>query len=196
MVKFAMILSGRIANYYRKNELLDEETIQKMEYTIKSFINEFSKFLMLFLIFLFLDKHIHFLWCYFAFVSLRLFSGGIHCNTYWSCFAVSLFSFLIFIFVPELINLNSKILFQSVALSVISPLVFSPVLPKVRKIKKRKIIVLLKTFSVIITMMWIVLCYYLIDGKYINSILIALLLGNIQLIFPVIMDKRRKERRI
>lgn len=93
---------------------------------------------MLFLIFLFLDKHIHFLWCYFAFVSLRLFSGGIHCNTYWSCFAVSLFSFLIFIFVPELINFNSKILFQSLALSVISPLVFSPVLPKVRKIKKRK----------------------------------------------------------
>lgn len=195
MVRSMKTLISKFTNYYRRNNLLDEETIQKMEYTINSFINEFSKFIIFSILFLLLDKYLCFLFCYLTFVTLRVFSGGIHCNGYWSCFIVSLLSFFIFIYTPEYINFNTKRLIIIAILSILFQVLFSPVLPKIRKIKNKKIILRLKIFSTITTTFWITLCYHLINIPFVNSILLAILLGNIQLIIPVIIKFLGKEKK-
>lgn len=188
------VVIRKFTDYYRKNELLDNDTIEKMEYTIESFFNEFSKFLIFSLIFILLNKFTYFIFCYIAFVTLRVFSGGIHCSNYLNCFIISLLSFFIFIYFPEIINFNSNILINITVLSVLFPILFSPILPRIRKIKNSKVKLTLKILSVISTLTWIVLCKYLIDIKYINSILLAILIENTQLVFPVMKDYLRERR--
>ena len=58
------VVIRKFTDYYRKNELLDNDTIEKMEYTIESFFNEFSKFLIFSLIFILLNKLNYFIFLY------------------------------------------------------------------------------------------------------------------------------------
>lgn len=183
-----------IADYYRKKELLDEETVQKMEYTLKAIYNELSKLLIFILLFSLVGKSINFLSCYIAFVSLRLFAGGIHCKTYWGCFSFSLISFLFFIFIPVCMNINIHVLRMISYILCVLPALFSPVLPSFRRIKKERTKLLLKITAVLVTLIWTSLSY-VIDSEYSVSILIALSTANLQLLIPVVRDKisNRKE---
>lgn len=183
-----------IADYYRKKELLDEETVQKMEYTLKAIYNELSKLLIFILLFSLVGKSINFLSCYIAFVSLRLFAGGIHCKTYWGCFSFSLISFLFFIYIPVCMNINIHVLRMISYILCVLPALFSPVLPSFRRIKKERTKLLLKITAVLVTLIWTSLSY-VIDSEYSVSILIALSTANLQLLIPVVGDKisNRKE---
>lgn len=178
-----------IADYYRKNRLLDEETIQKMEYTIKAIFNELSKLIIFIILFSLLGKQISFLLCYLAFVSLRIFAGGLHCKTYWGCFTFSLISFLMFIYIPDLIDINIRIMQIIAYISCLFPAVFSPVLPSFRNIKSSRKKTILKITAVFVTLLWTSLSYTVISPKYSISILLALSIANFQLIIPIVWDK-------
>lgn len=184
-----------IADYYRKKELLDEETIQKMEYTLKAVYNELSKLLIFIILFSIAGRSVSFLLCYIAFVSLRIFAGGIHCKTYWGCFFFSLISFLFFIYIPILVVVNMHILRIITYFSCVLPALFSPVLPSFRGIKNSRTKLILKITAVLVTLIWTSLSY-IIDPAYSVSILIALSTANLQLVIPVIrniLSERRKK---
>lgn len=184
-----------IADYYRKKELLDETTIQKMEYTLEAVYNELSKLVIFMLLFSLVGKFTVFLLCYIAFVSLRIFAGGIHCKTYWGCFSFSLISFLFFIYLPVISDVSIHILRAITFFSCILPALFSPVLPSFRGIKNSRTKLILKITAVLVTLIWTSLSYT-VDPVYSVSILIALSTANLQLVIPVIRDiftERRKK---
>lgn len=184
-----------IADYYRKNELLDEDAIQKMVYTLKTICNELSKFLIFLILFSLLGKRNYFLLCYFALVSLRFFAGGIHCKTYFGCFTFSLSSFMLFIYIPVCFDIDIFVLQLIAYLSCIAPALLSPILPIFRRIKVRRNRIILKVTAVVMSLLWTSLCCTVIDEKYSVCILLAIVTTNIQLTIPKIRDVfYRKEK--
>lgn len=176
-----------VADYYRKKELLSPQIIDCMEYTLKTFVNELSKFILYCFIFSFLQSLVNFLLGYIVFVTVRAFAGGIHCKTYWGCFFLSLLFIGGGIYWPQLIGGNKDVLSIIALVSCIFPLLLSPVTPSFRIIKAEKNKIVLKLLAVIVSMGWIVIAYFAIDAyDAAGCILCMVSLANYQLVIPKI----------
>lgn len=177
-------LSKSIADLYRKHELLPSNTIDCMEYSLKAFENEISKFLMYTILFSVFDLFINFLLVYGVFVSIRLFAGGLHCKTYWGCAVVSLFMLSICVFIGFVNFENLSVLYIIAIVSSVCPILLSPLTPSFRLIKTDSHKILLKTIAVILTFMWVLFAWLALnDQVLIISVLFTVSLVNYQLVF-------------
>ena len=70
---------------YRQN-LVPHSDIRKMRYAMVVFTNEFIKLVLLFWIFQWLGYKQLFLFSFIVLVSIRVFAGGIHCESNIACF--------------------------------------------------------------------------------------------------------------
>ena len=177
-------LATVFADIYRKKHWLSEDTIDCMEYTLKSFLNEISKFLLYGLIFAGFHLLPDYIISYLVFVTLRLFTGGIHCKTYWKCFLLSFVFILICVLLPHFLVIRLWILIVIAGFSLILPILFAPVTPSFRMIKKKEDRVKLRVLAVLVTLFWIVTAVLVMPHLiWAEIILYSIILVNVQLIF-------------
>ena len=178
-----------IANYYRKNSLLDLQTIECMEYTVKAILNELSKVLIYSIIFGALQMLSLFFACYITFVSIRLFAGGIHCKSYWGCF---LLSFLLIggcIYWSQFAHTSLKILLILSLTSCMFPLLLSPVTPSFRIIKKAQQRKFLRILALATSLLWMLIAKVVTKDYHTAAcILCTIIVANYQLIVPKVMS--------
>ena len=187
------MISKMIAKYYRKTELLSEHTIECMEYAMLAFENEISKLLMFALVFGVLGLLEQFLLSYIVFVSVRIFAGGIHCKTYWQCAFVSMIMFSVCVFIANLCSDFGKLLFVIALLSVVCPLVLSPMTPSFRIIKTDNHKRLLKTLAILLSVGWIILASIIAKHKVLsNTIVITVSVVNYQLVIPAMLHLKKR----
>ena len=174
-------LASCIANYYRKNDLLDPQTIECMEYTVKAFFNELSKVFIYSVIFGMSKTLSYFFVSYITFVSIRLFAGGIHCKTYWGCF---LLSFLLIggcIYWPQFVHTPLNVLLILSLVSCVFPLFLSPVTPTFRIIKKTQQRKLLRVLAIATSVLWVLIAKAIEEDYYTAAcILCTIIIANYQ----------------
>ena len=186
----------RIGNYYRIKHQFSEDKIQRIEYSLKAIWNELSKVLIYSSFFLCTGRWKTFALVYVCLISIRLFSGGIHCASYTSCLIISFVYLCICVFGPYVIHIPASILFLLSGLSFVFALLFAPILPKVRSLKNRKQFWILKTLSLLSTAFWILIAYLYRSSDMIDSNLLwTIILANYQLVFPYwLYLKERREK--
>ena len=184
-----------IADYYRKHALLPDETIECMEYTLKSIYNELSKFVIYLAFFTLIHLTEVYLITYCTFVSLRTFAGGVHCKTYWQCFTLS------FILISGTIILacscrTTLVLWILSLSSTVFPAVLAPVTPSFRIIKTPQNMWVLKLIATGLTLVWIGIAYCFRNNTPVtNAILLSIIVTNYQLIIPKWIIKLKTARR-
>ena len=136
-VDYMKHLATYVADCYQKKELLPSTTIECMEYTLKALLNEISKCVLYGAIFSFFHMLPDFLLAYAVFVTLRLFAGGIHCKTYWGCLIVSFIMITTCLLLPRAFPDSRVIMTGLSMISAICPLLWAPVTPSFRMIKKK-----------------------------------------------------------
>lgn len=189
-----------IADYYRKRNLLPSDTIDCLEYVLKSFFNEWSKVAIYCVIALLFGKLAVFLLCYITFVTIRLFAGGIHCKTYWGCFVLSFLFLGGCVIGSAFFSNNLSALYIITLISCIIPLLFSPVTPSFRVIKEKRHQLFLKVFATVVGMGWICIAYFLTTNYNVSAaILLTVSTANYQLPIPIVANifskYHRKDRR-
>lgn len=126
---------------------------------LKGFLSDFSKALIFFIPFYLLGLHKEFLWGIFFLVLFRIFSGGIHCRTYWGCLILSFVIFSSGIFAGTKIILTTPIKEILIILCGLVVAYCTPVVAKSRPVptKRAKIISKIDTSIVIVTFLIITL---------------------------------------
>ena len=190
------VLIQQIGNYYRKKHYFPEDKVERIEYSLKATWNELSKALIYCLFFFFIGKWETFALVYVCLISIRLFSGGVHCRSYVYCLIISFVCLCICVFFPYFIRIPLSVLFGLSALSIVFAFLFAPVLPKIRTLKSRKQFRILKAFSVTSTVLWILIAYLYRKTDLIScNLLWTINLANYQLVFPYLSYlKERREK--
>lgn len=187
------MIAKMIANYYRKTKLLSEHTIECMEYAMLALENEISKLLMFALVFMMLGLLKQFLLSYTVFVSVRIFAGGIHCKTYWRCAVVSMVMFIVCVFGANLCSDFGKLLFVISLLSIVCPLVLSPMTPSFRIIKTDNHKRLLKILAILLSLGWIILAGIIAKHKVLShTIMTTVSVANYQLVIPAMLHLKKR----
>jgi len=148
---------------------------------LKGFLSDFSKALIFFIPFYLLGLHKEFLWGIFFLVLFRIFSGGLHCRTYWGCLILSfvIFSSGILAGITFFFNPVSK----NIITIICGIIVFwcSPVVSKTRPKPTKKGIRTSKIYSTLVVAFFFILNLSLEDKTYINIGFWFLILHTLQL---------------
>lgn len=163
-----------------KNDSLREKDILKIKYTLEVILGDLIKFIIIFLMFIFLKEISLFLLAFIILISTRPLGGGIHCKIFSSCLIFSILYFLIVVlgssFFPKL-NINFYIIFFMV--SFIITMALAPCHNEKRPIKNRAT---LKILSLISLTFWSILYFNISNVLIGNCIFISILLQIIQVI--------------
>ncbi|WHH57661.1 accessory gene regulator B family protein [Petroclostridium sp. X23] len=93
-----------------KEKLLSHRDLQKMKYAMTVVWNEAIKFAALLALFSLLNKIHEFLLCVSILLSIRIFSGGLHFESNFTCFIVStVFFCIIMVYFPFLFTVTTVI---------------------------------------------------------------------------------------
>lgn len=98
------VVSG-ILHLLATEKTCDEVTVQKVSYTLQVLLSESEKFILLWLLFLSLNRLEEFLIVFVSLCSLRVYVGGTHRKSMLGCFLFSCLSFGIILFAAEMIRL-------------------------------------------------------------------------------------------
>lgn len=91
-------ISTLIAEYLGKNNSsLTKTDLLKIQYSLQVILGDIIKFIIIFLIFLYLKQLPLFLWAFAILISTRPLGGGIHCKTFIGCLIVSIIYFIVVI---------------------------------------------------------------------------------------------------
>jgi len=173
----------RILNHIRKETEHNEDEIDMMRFSLQAILWEIEKTIYLFLIFLALGFHWHFLACLVAIMTIRPTAGGFHSSTVWGCFFWTLLGFVLAFFVLPLIPLNNITVALIGLYSIITTFIATPVRSKqMEKIADKSKDKQKKYKATIITIIWFTLVFINQDFFLIESIMWIILLQNIQLI--------------
>lgn len=174
-----------IANFYRKRNLLPEDTVACMEYTLKCIFNEISKVMIYTGLFWICGLLYEFWACYIVFVSVRIFAGGIHCKTYWGCFFVSFLFISLCVILPQVLSLSTPMLIWATLFSCAFPLLLSPVTPAFRIIKSKSHRTWLRLLALGICLSWVLFAQVAnCNEKLMQTILLTVSVANYQLVLP------------
>lgn len=165
--------------------------IAQLKYLFKTITAEFSKLAIMALIFK--DKPGIYFFAIAVMLLLRTSTGGLHCKTYWGCFAVSLGYMVLSIEILPFITVNK--LFQLILLFIcmllnyyIGPVTSALRRPLQEKVKKR---VRIQAFLIIF--FYLTLTYILPESAYITAGFWVVILHTVQLIAAKILKKGKSE---
>ncbi|MFW2491798.1 accessory gene regulator B family protein [Clostridium chromiireducens] len=177
MIKY---LSTTISRYLQENNSsLSKKDILKIQYTLEAILSDLTKFIIIFLIFLFLKELPLFLLSFIILNSTRPLLGGIHCKTYYGCLICSTLYFIIILLFAKLSpELNTNFYMVFFMLSLIIAFIFAPCPNEKRPVKNKAT---LKILSLISLTFWIIF-FNLSTLQTRNCIIISILLQIIQVI--------------
>lgn len=178
-------LTYKITSYIEKNsDIKNTDDLEKINYSLQAIFNELFKTVVLLFLFLILGKVNYFLFSVMILFSIRIFSGGYHCNTTIKCLLCSTLLFLgTGLIAPILPKINIAIYYIAGLLSIFIVALKSPYPNKKRPIKNKKRRSTLKIISTFFTIFWVsILLFYIKDISYLNCGFITIILQVIQLI--------------
>ncbi|AJG97001.1 accessory regulator AgrB [Clostridium beijerinckii] len=175
------LLSIILTKYLSKNNSsLTEKDLLKIQYSLQVILGDSTKFIIIFLIFFFLNQLPLFFLSFVILNSTRTLMGGIHCKTFNSCLICSIIYFLVIMLFSTLSpKLHIYLYITFFMISFIIVLLYAPSPNKKRPIKNKKI---LKILSLISLTFWCILFFTLRNTQICNCIFLSLLLEVIQVI--------------
>ncbi|MBM7872086.1 accessory gene regulator B [Clostridium pascui] len=178
-------LAYKMTSYIKKNsDIKNTDDLEKINYSLQAIFNELFKTAILLLLFLILGRVNYFLLSVMILFSIRIFSGGYHCNTTIKCLLWSTLLFLVTCLIgPILPKINISIYYIAGLLSIFIVALKSPYPNKKRPIKNKRRKCNLKIISTFFTIFWLyILLFYIKDISYLNCGFITIVLQVIQLI--------------
>lgn len=122
-----MILIDRLHKYFEREFDLSELDSIKLKYSLGVVIGELSKFSILLILFLVLDKATDFIYCFSVLLVTRTFTGGLHFKTYSGCLTFSGIFFYVTVFLKSNIELDIGIISILFIFSLLITLIFAPI---------------------------------------------------------------------
>lgn len=152
-----------------------------------TFFSEISKFFLIGLFFL--DNIKLYLWTILIFLILRSNNGGLHCKTYWSCFAVSLSYIFLSIRILPLIP-TAKILQMFILLMcIVITYHIGPVTSSFRPTPSESVCKRQKNKLFMIIFLFLITLYILPENPYITTGYWVIILNTCQLLLAKILKK-------
>ena len=164
-----------------KTELTKSEKAILIFY-LKGFLSDLSKALIFFIIFYILGLHKEFFYGIFFLTIFRMYSGGLHCKTYFGCLIIS------FVILSSGIALGSKLFFTKLISTTICILcgiitiIYTPILSKTRPALSKEAIYHAKVHVAFIILLFIIFQTYFKPNTYINIGFWILILHATQLV--------------
>lgn len=155
------LISNLVKSISKANPEFSALELKKMEYGLTCLLDEFTKLIPYLIIFWFFSLQKYYLVTLMFFCPIRLFAGGYHAKTYWGCFFISFAIFSSIIAAGKYISFNIVILTLLMLVSFILICIYSPVDNINKRIKSKEYKRKLKHFSIIITFVLSMLCYFL-----------------------------------
>ncbi|MBE6090842.1 MAG: accessory regulator AgrB [Clostridium beijerinckii] len=175
------LISTFITRYLEENNSsLIKTDLLKIQYTLEVILGNLFDFIVIFLIFLSLNKVPILLLSYVILISIRPFIGGVHCKTFISCLMVSIMYFIIVMLFSTLVpktNTNFYIVFFVISFIIVTA--FAPCRNTKRPIKNKAT---LKIISLISLTFWIVVFFNLSNIHICNCIFASIFLQILQII--------------
>lgn len=167
----------------RKADLGENEVIL-MDYAIKSIWNDISK-LCIFMILAYITETFHlFLSVCIPYITVRIFTGGIHMKTYWGCFWFTFLSLSGMMGAAAILKDHCSIVFWLTCISLLIIPIIGPMPSRnKKKMSKYKKIIFICLIMIIELLFFFILAMFESGGsEYQMGILFSLLINNIQLI--------------
>jgi len=191
-------LALKVANYFVKKGVAEEEDIEIYQYGVGLFLSSFFDISLALIISLFTGMFLETVCFLIYFISLRTLTGGYHANSYFKCFLVFIIIYflcsLIVYFTPNVYII--QIIFWLTVFASVLILVFSPVsntnkpLSKEQKVILRKKSITLYFIQITIVFLGI---YFLKDfTKIFYFASLGYITASTSLAVAVIKDKERR----
>ena len=172
----------RILNHIRKETEHNEDEIDMMRFSLQAILWEIEKTIYLFLIFLALGFHWHFLACLVAIMTIRPTAGGFHSSTVWGCFFWTLLGFVLAFFVLPLIPFKNITVALIGLYSIITTFIATPVRSKqMDQIADKSKDKQKKYKATIITIIWFIVIFFNQNFFLTQFVMWIIFLQNVQL---------------
>lgn len=165
--------------------------IAQLKYLFKTVAAEFSKLAIM--AFLFRDKLGLYFFAVTVMLLLRTSTGGLHCKTYWGCFAVSLGYMFLSIEILPLIAINKLLQLILLFVCMLLNYYIGPVTSAVRKPLQARVIKRVRIQAFLIIFFYLTLTYILPETPYVTAGFWVVILHTVQLIAAKILKKGKTE---
>ncbi|MEY7998947.1 accessory gene regulator B family protein [Clostridium sp. Mt-5] len=163
------------------NPEFSELQLRKMEYGLVCTFDEITKLIPYFIIFWIFSLQNYYIITLLFFCPIRLFSGGYHAKTYWGCFFISFIIFYIIVTAGKYMIINNIFIIFLLSISFILICIFSPVDNINKKIKSESRRNQLRHYSILITMLLIIMCYF-ISNKFLSTAVISIITATLMML--------------
>lgn len=144
-----------------KNSQVSKDDLEKVQYALASIINDVSKFLILIVFFSIINRENYFLHSLIILLSIRIFSGGIHFQSYNKCLCFTFCIFLITsIIAPILPSLGLEINYVIISFSIAVIAWKAPSQSVNRPIRSEKRRCRLKILAIFFTLTWSYILFF------------------------------------
>lgn len=157
-------LVNKVADYFDSTFNLDEQSRIKLQYSLEVIMGDLSKFIILLIIFTFMNKQIDFIYSSIALIGIRGLTGGLHFKTFIGCLVFSGFFFLLVIYSKNNITLENPEIFALCFGVVLIFLLFAPITGKTRPVYSDKKIMLFKAISIAFILFHLFM-YFIANGN-------------------------------
>ncbi|KJF26169.1 hypothetical protein TZ02_15100 [Clostridium aceticum] len=190
------IVTRRIHKYFETEFSLCEMDSIKLRYTLEVIINDFSKLIVLFLVFTLLDKQMNFIYSFLALSTLRPFTGGLHFKTYIGCILFSAAFFYLSIFLVLSIFLDFFITLVLFIFALLIVILLAPIPSEARPTYSRKKITTFKFLSAMIIVFHLFMYFFTNKNPYFIHSIWVIVLQCIQLLLRKggLMYESRKDK--
>lgn len=185
-----------IYNYFNKYIDLDELESAKLKYSLNTIISEVSKLIILFLIFIILDRKTFYLYSIITLFTIRPFTGGLHFDNYLNCLIFSILFFLLVLFSTIYITITPLLAFVLFVSSSISIATLVPIQSKYRLIANRKKSLKMKLIGLLSIFIHYIVFIINPENLYIINAIWLLSFQSFQLIISkgvILYEKNRSE---
>ena len=176
----------KITDYIQKNgNIKNTDDLEKINCSLQAIFNEVFKVVILIILFFIIGKINYFLFSVLILFSIRIFTGGYHCNTTIKCLFYSILLFLVSCLIGSILpKLNSSVYYITALISIFIVILRTPYPNKNRPIKNKKRKRIFKIISTLFTIFWVcILLFYIKDITYLNCGFLTIVLQVIQLIY-------------
>lgn len=184
-----MLLVDRLHNYFKQEFELSDMDSKKLRYSLEFLYNDFSKTILLFILFAALGYPIDFIYVGIILFTMRIFTGGLHFKTYAGCLLFSLVFFIAAIYLKNSFYLTEPLIILFYVFSCLTIVGVAPVTsktrPKYSSSKKRTF----KILGLVVLTIYFVLNSFLNTHPYLIYGIWVMALQSIQILLAKGVEK-------
>ncbi len=185
-------VSNSIANYLAKQNNLEKNELEKINYVLKVIISDISKLIILLGLFALMNSFKPLVFATITLWLIRTFTGGIHLKSYFSCLGFSFGFFASVILLNNNMPLNSYLLSILFITNITLILLFSPMKSATRPtVPKRKKLVF-RIISVLVIIVHFVGVMFFNESPYFNISIWVITLQSFQIIIGKVCINHEK----